>query len=173
MESGTAVTIFAGVVAATLVVQVLALLAVVTTLKNLSARIEHIRSTFESEFGPLSSKVVDMVDTIRTTVEKVQVLQENLTATSEVVHKRVVELDAFVAETTDAARLQIIRLQDLLDTAGRRIEHSIELVHNGILKPVTEVTAVVRGVQVGVNYILRHRRRDQSGPASPDEEMFI
>ena len=173
MDSGTAITIFAGVVAAALVIQVMSLLGVLAALRKLSARIEQISVTFDTQFGPLSSRTIEMVDAIRVTAEKVQALQGSLAATSEIVHKRVVDLDAFVGETTDAARLQIIRLQDLLDSAAQRIEHSIELVHNGILRPVSEVTAVVRGLQVGVNYLRRHRRRGASGPASPDEEMFI
>jgi hypothetical protein len=171
--SDHAAYLFTAVVAAALVAQVLAIIGALRTLKSLSGRIESLGAMLEKDLGPLSSKAAAAMEAVRSSAEKLQGLQDNLTATSGVIHKRVAELDAFIGETTDAARLQIIRLQDLLDTAGRRIEHSIELVHNGILKPVTEVTAVVRGLQVGVNYILRHRRRDASGPASPDEEMFI
>jgi hypothetical protein len=166
-------TILAVVVGATLVLQTLAFTGLLRAVRVLTLRLENISTNLQKDSAGLVEKAGSLMSTIQTTAEKLQELQDHVTATMAVVHHRTVELDAFVAETTDAARLQIIRIQQTLDTASRKIEDTVDLVHNGVLAPISEVHALARGLRVGINYFARARRSRQSGNAAFDDEMFI
>jgi len=161
------------VVGATLVLQTLAFVGLLRAVRILTLRLENISTNLQKDAAGLVEKAGSLMVTLQRTAEKLHDLQDHVTATVAVVHKRAVELDAFVAEATDAARLQIIRVQETLDTASRKIEDTVELVQNGVLAPVSEVHALVRGLRVGLNYFIRHRRSRLSGNDAFDDEMFI
>jgi hypothetical protein len=120
----------------------------------------------------ISVKVNQLLVTIKGMVDGVHSLQENLTATSAIVQKRVAELDSFLAEITDVARLQVLRIQDVVETASSRVEETIDVFQNSILVPIAEVNAIVRGMKVGLNVLLR-KRKSPSSSTPQDEEMFI
>jgi hypothetical protein len=99
-------------------------------------------------------------------------MQENLTAASAVVHRRVVELDAFLEETTDAARKQISRLQETVDNTTRVVEDTFDQLHDRVLAPIHEISAILTGIKVGLEVLTRRRGRPVN-PSRQDEEMFI
>jgi len=167
------VMILAIVLGATLVLQALAFAGLLRAVRILTLRLENIGSNLQKDTAGLAEKASSLMAAIQTTAEKLQELQDHVTATVALAHRRAVELDAFVADTTDAARLQVIRIQQTLDMASRKIEDTVDLIHNGVLAPISEVHAVARGLRVGLNYFVRHRRSRRSGNAAFDDEMFI
>jgi len=102
----------------------------------------------------------------------VQAVQESVSAVSQVVHRRVVEVDAFLAEATESARLQMAKFQDIVDTSARRIDDTIYTLQTAIVAPVSEVQAVIRGIRTGLDVLFR-RRRSAANQSQQDEEMFI
>ena len=161
------------VVCATLVMQTLAFVGLLRAVRSLSLRLESLSASLQKDAAVVAERAGVLMAAIETTAARIQDLQEHVTATAAVIHNRAVELDAFMADATGAARLQIIRIQQTLDTASRRIEDTIELVHHGVLAPVSEVHAVVRGLRVGLGYFLRHRSGRVSRDSALEDEMFI
>jgi hypothetical protein len=168
----TLLLLFTGVVAVSLLLQSLALLGMHRSIRTLAARIDAVSINLVKNINVLSEKVDQLLATMKGMADGVRSLQDNLTSTSAIVKKRVAELGSFVAEVTDTARLQVLRIQDIVDTASRRVEETIDVLHNGILAPITEVNAIVRGVKVGLDALLR-KRKSPSSSTPQDEEMFI
>ncbi|HYK92316.1 MAG TPA: hypothetical protein VE398_26380 [Acidobacteriota bacterium] len=165
--------IFTGVVAVSLLVQSLAFFGIYRSVRNLASRIEAVSGSLVKNVDALSEKVNQLLATITGMAAGVRSLQENLTSTSAIVHKRVAELDSFVAEVTDTARLQVLRIQDVVDTASRRVEATLDVLQDGVLAPITEVNAIIRGVKVALDILLRKRKTPSSSTTHQDEEMFI
>jgi hypothetical protein len=165
--------VFTGVVAVSLLLQSLALLGMYRSIRVLAARIEIVSGSLVKNVDALSQKVEQLIATILAVAEGARSLQENLTSTSAIVQKRVAELDSFIGEATDVARLQILRIQDVVDTASRRVEATLDVLHDNILAPVTEVSAIARGVKVALDVLLRKRKSPTGSTTLQDEEMFI
>jgi methyl-accepting chemotaxis protein len=171
-DPSTLLEIFTGVVAVSLLLQSLALVGIHRSIRSLASRVEAVSLNLVKNVDALSVKVDQLLATIKGMADGVHSLQENLTTTSAIVQKRVAELDSFLAEIADVARLQVLRIQDIVDTTSRRVEETIDVLSNSVLAPVTEVNAIVRGVKVGLDVLLR-KRKSPSSSTPQDEEMFI
>jgi len=102
----------------------------------------------------------------------VQVVQESVSAITDVVHRRILDVDAFLSETTDTARLQIAKFQGVMDTTSRRIEETLDLLQGTVLTPIAEIQALIRGIRAGIEALFG-RRRLPANRSHQDEEMFI
>ena len=165
-------TIFTGIVALGVILQGLALWILAQKVRELSSRLESMSSKLTAQMDILSVHTEAFLTLAKDTADKINAMQANVTAISKVVHNRVVEADAFLTEATDVARLQIARLQDVVDTASYRIEETIAALQAAILAPVSEVQAVIRGIRTGLD-VLFGWRRSGSRRSHEDEEMFI
>jgi len=164
-------TIFTGVVALGFLLQGLALLAISRKLRELSARLDEVSTRLTKQVNTLAAQADSFLVVVKNTAEKIAAVQENVSAISNVVHRRVLEVDAFLNEVTDAARLQIARLQDVMDTTSRRIDATIDSLQNAVITPIAEVQAIIRGIRTGFDVLFGRRRR--SDRSHQDEEMFI
>ncbi len=168
----TLLIVFTGVVALALVLQAVALLAIAHKIRDLSDRFETLGTKLTKQVDSLSAQADEFMLTLKSMAEKVQAVQESVSAVSQVVHRRVVEVDAFLAEATDSARLQMAKFQDIVDTSARRIDDTIYTLQTAIVAPVSEVQAVIRGIRTGLDVLFR-RRRSAENQSQQDEEMFI
>ena len=168
----TWLTVFTGVVAFALLLQSLAFFGLYRSVRNLSARIDAISKDVMRNVDALTSDVSQALATIKSVAEGIQALKDKLSSTSDMIYKRVTEVDSFLQQLTDSARLEVARIQDAIDTASRQIEDTFELLHRSVIVPIREVTAIARGVKVGLDFFLR-RPKSPSGTSNLDEEMFI
>jgi hypothetical protein len=104
--------------------------------------------------------------------EKVHAMQENVTAISEVVRRRVLDMDAFLKEATDSARLQLARFEDIIETTSHRLDETIDTLRDAVVTPVVEAQAIIRGVRAGLGVLFGWRRLSVNH-SRHDEEMFI
>ena len=81
-------------------------------------------------------------------------------------------LDAFVENTTTRAKVQLERLELVMDDTVERVHHTVMMLNNSVLKPVREVSGVASGVKAAVKHLMR-ANRPSPAQATSDEEMFI
>ncbi len=164
--------VFTGLTALALVSQAIALVVISRKLHDLTARLDALSAKLTKPVDALAIQVENLLSMIKSMTEKMHTVQENVTAISAVVHHRVVEVDAFLNEATDTARLQMARLSDVIETTSHRIDETIDTLQNAIVVPITEVHAIIRGIRSGLD-VLFGRRRLSSHRSHNDEEMFI
>jgi methyl-accepting chemotaxis protein len=168
----TLLTVFIGIVALAFVLQSLACIGVFRAVRKLSERLEGMSAETTKSILFLSSNVNELLSALRRIVGKVEGIAEPVSAVTKLVHQRAVDLDSFVEETTDAARLQVAKIQDLVETSSTKIEETFAMVQKGIVAPVNEIAALIRGLKVGLGFFFRGRR-SPSDQSHHDEEMFI
>jgi uncharacterized protein YoxC len=173
MTDSSLLMIFIGIVAISFLVQCIAWIVLARTVQHLAARVEVLGKDLSTTAQSISEKVEGLVSSLKTSAENLRTLQENLTATSEVIHRRVVSVDRFLSDATDSARLQIIRIQDTVDMACRRTEYAIDLLYRGVLRPVSEASAIMNGLRAGLAVLLRRANPPAVRARREDEEMFI
>ena len=161
-----------GFIALSFLLQALAIIGLFRRVRDLSTRLEAVSAKLTRQIDSLGVQAEGFLTLAKSTAEKVHAMQDHVTAISKVVHGRVVEVDAFIAEATDTVRLQIARFQDVIETVSQRFDETIDTIQTAIVAPITEVQAIIWGIRAGLDVLFAWRRRSGSR-SHQDEEMFI
>ena len=129
-------------------------------------------SKITKQVETLAAQAEGFIPPLKGILEKLNVLEDNIAGISKVAHERTLKVDAFIGEATDSARLQMAKLQDVIDTTSRRIDETITSLQEAVNAPLTEVQAIARGIRTAMD-VLFGRRRSASNRSHQDEEMFI
>jgi hypothetical protein len=87
-------------------------------------------------------------------------------------------MDATVKDAVDRGRLQIIRADEMLTRTLDRVEETSEMVHNTVISPVRQLSGLMQGLTVGLEFLFGGRgrknatNREERRPV-PQDEMFI
>ena len=173
MDSSVLLAVFTGIVAAALLMQSIAFFGIHRSVRKATDRFEEMSLDASRKLDVITRNFSEFISAAKPILERTDALQQNILSTTEMIHDRARQLDEFLQESTDAARLQIARIQDVIDTTSTRIEDSIEIVQKQVLAPVGELTAIVRGVRAGLQVFFRGFSFPSTKQAHQDEEMFI
>jgi hypothetical protein len=168
----TILLVFTGILAFAVLIQTIVFCGIYKSIRRMSVFLDGWGRDLLRNAEVISSKVEEGLTTIKRTAESLKPITQNLVSTTQIVHDRVVEIDDFLAEVTDNARLEIARVQETIRIASRRAEEAIDILKNTILAPVNEVGAIARAIRVSLDMLFR-RRRNPSNVSAQDEEMFI
>lgn len=171
-DQNTLLTIFTGVLAIAVLMQTLLFFGIYRSVRQITVWMDGLGKDLLRNVAVISSKVDEGMAVIKGVGEGLKPITAKLSDTSEIVHRRVVDLDAFLSETTNAARLEILRVQSMIQSAAQRADETLELLHNSIVAPINEINAITRAIRVGFNMLFRGRK-NLSGSSAHDEEMFI
>ena len=167
----TLLTIFIGILTFAVLIQSLLFFGIYKSIRQLSERTDRLGRDLQNSVTAISSKLEASLTAIKDLGDGLKNVKEKLADTADIVHRRVVDLDDFLAEATKTARLEVYRVQDTIQSATRRAEETMDLVQDTILAPVREINAITRALRVGIDILFRGRRK--LSRAAHDEGMFI
>jgi methyl-accepting chemotaxis protein len=168
----TLLMVFTGVLAVAVLLQSLLFLGMYKSVSQLSALVERLFGDVLKNSEDVTTKVEEGLSAINSIANGLKPITENVANTTRIIQQRVIELDAFLAETTKTAQSEILRIQDTIQFAISRAQETVELLHTSILAPINEINAISRALRVGLDVLFR-RRKTPSGSSAQDEEMFI
>ena len=168
----TLLMVFTGVLALAVVLQTLVFFAIYRTIRRISVWMDSCGRDLLRNAEVISSKVEEGLTTLKSTAESLKPITQNLVGATQIVHNRVVELDNFLAQATNTARLEIMRIQETIQLASRRFDETMDILRKSILAPIGEIGAIARAIRVSFDVLFR-RRRNFSNTSAQDEEMFI
>lgn len=172
MDKETLLAIFTGVLAFAVLVQSFLFFGIYRSVRRMTVWMDSMSKDLLRDISAISSKTEECLITIKGIADNLKPITDRLASTTEIVHRRVVDLDAFLSEATNTARLEILRVQDTIQGATRRADETVEILQNTILAPIQEINAITRGIRAGLNMLFRGRR-SISNASAQDEEMFI
>jgi methyl-accepting chemotaxis protein len=168
------IPLFVALTGAAVVLQAGLLAAMYLAMRKTSTRMESLAEEVKTKALPTLETTQSMLAEIR---PKVEVIADNLMATSTVVRDEAQRIDAAVNDLVDRARLQVIRADDMLTRTLDRVEETSEIVQKTVTSPVRHVSGVIKGVTAGLEFLIGSRgknggTRDARRPV-PQDEMFI
>lgn len=171
---GNLTPIFIALTGAAVALQAGVLLAMYFAMRKSSERME----TLATEVKVKAIPTMELVQSVLTDLQpKLQVITDNLEETSTVMRSQVQRVDATVTDVVDRARLQVIRADELLSRTLDRVEQTSDLVHNTVISPVKQLSGIMQGITVGLEFLLGSRKRRNGGNDArrpvPQDEMFI
>jgi methyl-accepting chemotaxis protein len=166
--------IFIAVTSAAVLLQALILVALYLAIRKSSARLEAIATEMKDKSLPALATAQAILTEIK---PKLQVISDNLQESTILMRTQVERMDATVNDVVDRARLQVIRADELLTRTLDRVEKTSDMVHATVVSPIRQVSGVIQGITVGIEYLLGNRYRKNGGTrersAVPQDEMFI
>lgn len=128
------------------------------------------------QIAPLVPKVETLVKTTQTTVEqsRLQIAEVTARATEVLTSARnqLATIEEVVSDGAARAKVQMERVELVLDDTISRTHETVALVHSGIMKPLREISGLTAGIRAALAYLARSNRPSVDR-ATSDEEMFI
>jgi hypothetical protein len=162
---------FVAVTALAVVLQTCILAALLLSVRSLIKKIEASTNEIRARIGPILSSVQTIVDDVHPQINQVM---EDVTLITTLARSQVQNVDRVVGEALDRLRMQLAHTDQILHNALESVEEAGSTIRRTVLGPVQSVTAVVRGIQAGLEFFRGNRRRTDSAAAeTQDESLFI
>jgi len=170
MEQNTGLTVALILVAIAVLMQAVAMLGIWLAVRKVPGQIESVRSDVKQRLDPLTQSALEIVNNSR---EPLRIITANLAEISRMLRDRTSDADQVAAELLDKSRAQIVRVDQMVSELVEKVETTADAVQKGVLGPIQEVSAVVKGVRSGLEFLFSRRRVTNVSEATQDEQLFI
>ena len=170
MDHNTGVTVALILVAIAVLMQAGAMLGMWLAVRKVTEQIESVKSDVKQRIDPLAQSVLEIVNNSR---EPLRTISANLAEISTMLRVRTANADQVAAELLDKSRTQIVRVDQMVSGLVDKVEVTASAVQRGVMAPIAEVSAVMKGVRSGLEFLFSHRRVTNVSEATQDEQMFI
>ncbi|MCC6369301.1 MAG: hypothetical protein IT165_37740 [Bryobacterales bacterium] len=158
-------TIFVGLVAVSQVAQMIALVMLQKRAKALQQQI--------SEFAPKAeSLMASAKEALEHSKKQITEVTSKANDILDITRAQLGMVDSLMTDVTARAKVQFDRIELVLDDSLTRVNETVALLHNGVMKPLKEINGISAGVRAAIAHLLRGRRPSVA-QATQDEEMFI
>lgn len=166
---------FVALTGAAVALQAAVLLAIYLAMRQSSKRIDALATEVKTKVLPTIEHVNGFITEVR---PKLDVISDNLQDTTTLLRDQIERVDATVTDTVDRARLQIIRADELVTRTLDRVEQTSDMVHKTVISPVRQLSGLMQGITVGLEFLFGNRGRKNGGSREerrpvPQDEMFI
>jgi hypothetical protein len=153
-----------------MVVQAVTLVAIYSYLRRQGQRLEQTATELQSRVTPILARIQVLMDDVNPQISSMIADAAHIT---HLARTQVQHVDRVVVETIDRLRLQLAHVDQILTGALETIESAGSKVRRTLWGPVQSVSAVVRGIQVGLEVFRGNRRRGEAPAETQDESLFI
>jgi len=168
-------TVFIALTGLAVLLQACVLAAMYLAMRKTGERMEALAVEVKTKVLPTVEQAQALLTDIR---PKLEVIAYNLEETTTAVRGQVLRVDSAVNDVVDRARLQVIRADELLSRTLDRVEQTSEMVHKTVISPVRQLSGLMQGITVGLEFLFSGRGRRNGGGREerrpvPQDEMFI
>ena len=168
-------TVFIALTAIAILLQAGILFAMYLAMRKSTQRMEALATEVKDKILPSVGQAEQMLTEMR---PKLTVIVDNLQEISTVAQAQLKRVDATVNDVVDRARLQVIRADELLSRTLDKVEHTSEMVQKTVVSPVRQISGIMQGITVGLEFLFAGRGRRNGGSRGerrpvPQDEMFI
>jgi len=155
-----------------IVLQVCVMAGMFVSIRKLSFNIERMRTDLENSVRPALTDFREVLGQTKHILQSFHSTAENIASISETVKFQVERVNGVIEETTDRARIQISRADQVVAEAIQKMEATATVVQENVLAPIREASAIIRGVHGGLHFLFA-RKKNAVDQVHQDEELFI
>jgi type IV secretory pathway VirB2 component (pilin) len=163
---------FVAVTALAVVLQAIMLAAMFFSIRRLARRVEETTLEIRTRVAPILGRIQSIVDEVHPQLSAMVADAAHIT---QLARTQVQHADRVVGESLDRVRMQLVHVDQILTGALVAVEEAGTQIRRTVLGPVQSVTAVIRGIQTGLEFFRGNRRKAEAPqPAeTQDESLFI
>jgi hypothetical protein len=165
--------LFVIVTALAVVLQAIILIALFVQMRRTAAAVERTISDLNTKVTPLIARVQVVVDDISPRITGIVADAAEITRLA---RSEAQKADRILSEALERLRMQLIHVDHILTGAMEAVEETGSRMRQAVWTPVVRATAVLRGVQAGIDFLRNARQRRNNGVETADQQdegMFI
>jgi hypothetical protein len=155
-----------------IIIQIVVLVAAFVQVRRISFTIERSSRSFEENTIPVLMQIKETGGLMQELLHTLRATAENFQAVSESVKAQVETVNAAIEDASTRARNQIAKIDGVISDAVLRLEATSLIIQQGVLTPVREVSALIRGISSGLQFLFSSKKNPVN-QAHQDEELFI
>ena len=167
---------FVVVTALAVVLQAVVLVALFIQMRRTASLVERTVAVLNTKLTPLISRVQILVDDISPRISGIVADASEITRMARGEAQKV---DRILSEALERLRMQLIHVDHILTGAMEAVEEAGSHLRQAVWGPVVKATALIRGVQAGIDFFRTVRQRRgpiehvETSAEQQDEGMFI
>jgi hypothetical protein len=161
---------FIVIAAVAIVIQMAILLAMLLEMKGAIAKFTVIADELKGRIDPILLRTNRILEDSE---DKIASIMGDGAEVTRLARGQAQKIDRVFTDTLERLRVQVIRADQILSGALEVIEDTGTKVRNTLWGPVHQVSAVLKGVKVGIDVLRGVQRRAEPETAPQDEELFI
>ena len=167
---------FVVVTALAIVLQAVILIALFVQMRRTAARVEQTVTELNSRISPVISGIQNLVEDITPRISGIVADASEITRLA---RSEAQKMDRVLSEALERLRMQLIHVDHILTGAMEAVEEAGSHLRQTVWGPVVKATAMIRGVQAGIDFFKTARRRRgpidhvEASAEQQDEGMFI
>ena len=155
-------TLFVGLTAVAMLVQACILVSLYILSRRVAGQIELTLSQLRELMPPL-----------KTVTENLKTVSEDVVEIGSAAREQFHRVEEMVGETGQALQSQLEKVDNLSREVAERVNETVDVVQDSIIRPVREVGALARGLTKGLEVFLNRKNRSTVDQAHSDDELFI
>lgn len=170
MDHGTIIAVFVVIAAIALATQAAVLVSFYLLAQRMRRELSRTSADIKRQVDLVAGQVLEIIEIYR---EPIRTVTANIAEVSRVIRERTGQLDEALDDLTGRSRVQVARVDQLITDLIAKVEAASSAVQRGVMNPLREAFAVVKGVQTALDLLFSRRRPSSVSEATQDEEMFI
>jgi hypothetical protein len=164
------IPLFVIVASISLFIQMLIFGAMFLEFRRINRRLEQIVDDLQRRINPVISRLQMIVEEAQ---PRISGMISDAAEITHVARSQVQRVDRMVTEAVDRLRMQLVHADQILTGAMETVEETGARIRSSVWRPVQSFSALVRGIQTGLEFYRGRRRRSESATEQQDEELFI
>ena len=163
--------LFVIVASVSLFVQMLIFGAMFLEFRRINRRMEQIVDDLQRRINPVITRLQTIIEEAQ---PRISSMISDAAEITHVARSQVQRVDRMLSEAVDRLRMQVVHADQILTGALETVEETGARIRNTVWRPVQSFSALVRGIQTGLDFYRgRQRRRGEGLSEQQDEELFI
>lgn len=162
---------FIVIAAVAIVMQMAIMLGMYLQFRDMNQHIKRVTTDLETRVNPILLRINRILDDSQ---DRISSIVGDAAEVTRIARGQAQKVDRVFTDAVDRLRVQVIRADHLLTGALEVLEDTGSKVRKTVTGPITQVTAVLKGIKVGLDFIRgqQHHRRRSDAPIQ-EEELFI
>ncbi len=163
------VELFIAVAAIAIVIQTVIIASTLLILRPTIENFQRIAADLQSKINPILATTSRILDDSE---ERIRSIMGDASEITHLARGEAQKVDRVLTDAIERLRLQVIHADQILTGTLEVIEETGEKVRKSVITPVNQVSALLKGIKVGLD-VIRGRRGAGSDGVPQDEELFI
>ncbi|MFZ0038057.1 MAG: hypothetical protein WAK91_11585 [Candidatus Acidiferrales bacterium] len=164
------VAAFVIIAALAIVIQAVILLGLYVQFKKTSEQMTGIVRDLDSRVSPILLRMNRILDDSE---DRISSIVGDAAEVTRIARSQAQKVDRVFTDAVDRLRVQVVRADQILTGALEVLEDTGSRVRRTMQGPVMQVSAVLKGIKVGLDFIRGQQRPRSSESSAADDELFI
>lgn len=165
MDQPVIFTIFVGICALAMIIQMITLIILAVTAKKMQDKVAAVLPEVQSVLAVSKQTLQDVK-------KEVGEISTKTNSILDITKSQFIKIDELLSDMSTRARVQMERAEMVLDDTMSRTQKTVAIVQSGVIAPIREMHGLLEGLRAGIAHLAKGRRPTVDH-ATSDEEMFI